>query len=98
MTDPIFIPHITLDGIIAALSIIGGGAVFLMRVTGKLTRLDLKVEEHGIKIDKLVGIAEVQARHDERLIDLSRRVNLQDQRWEDMRHGKGLVVEESRAP
>lgn len=88
MSDPWFVPHFTFDGIVTAVSIIGGGLIFLLKLGGKLTRLDIKVEEHGIKLDKLIGVAEMQARHDERLIELGRRMNLFDERWEELRHGK----------
>lgn len=97
MSDPLFVPHITLDGIVTIVSILVGGVALFIKTTGRLEILSTKVDDHGLKIDKLSGIVEVQARHDERLIDLTRRVNMQDLRWEELRHGKGLVVEGSRA-
>lgn len=93
MTDPIFVPHITIDGIITVLSIVIGGVIYLIKTGRKIDLLSSKVDEHGAKIDKLSGIVETQARHDERIMDLNRRVNVMDQRWEEIRHGRGLVVE-----
>lgn len=99
MTDPIFVPHITLDGIVAVLAIIGTASAFLLRVGGKLTTLELKVTDHGgrfdtldKKLDRLVSVAEIQARHDERLTEMMRRLNAMEAALNEMRHGEGFVL------
>lgn len=88
-----FEPTVTIDGIITFLSIAGYGLVHITRTGNKLTYLTTKVEEHGEKVDRLAGVVETQARHDERLVELTRRVNLMDQRWDEIRHGQGLVID-----
>lgn len=99
MSDPFFVPHITFDGIVTMLSVVMAAAAYLYKesrrrdqTADKIDLLASKVEEHGTKIDKLVSIAEIQARHDERIIGLERWRNLSDQRWEDLRRGDGYVL------
>lgn len=99
MSDPIFVPHITLDGIVTLLSFIGAATVYIIkrqraadRTNDKLDDLSAKVQDHGMKLDRLVAVAEVQARHDERLIAMTDRIDLMERRYEEMRHGEGYVL------
>lgn len=87
-----FEPTVTIDGLITFLSIAGYGLIHAVKTGNKLTYLTTKVEEHSAKVDKLASVLEIQARHEERFVEINRRLNNSDQRWDELRHGKGLVV------
>lgn len=99
MSEPLFVPHVTLDGIIMALGFVGTVGLYFInkqREAGQdastLDALMKKVDEHGVKLDRLVAVAETQARHDERILGLERRADRSDERWDELRHGEGYVL------
>lgn len=91
MSD-LFVPHFTLDGIVTALSVLAGGVAFLFKVGKELNLLSMKVQEHGARLERLVEIAEMQIRHEERLTEIIRRINTLEGRYDEIRHGEGFVL------
>ena len=72
---------ITLGNIVEIAGIIGGGLLFLSKMTATIDRLDYRlkhlestIEAHGAKIDSLDGMLVLVARQDERLTSLSARI------------------------
>src|SRR5215467_10436832 len=81
------IPLETALKIAELLAIVGGGGLVLMRMTRMAARFEFIGEQQSKEISEL----KLQAVKNERLDAQAKRINLLDQRYEELRHGEGFV-------
>lgn len=82
---------ITIGNIIEIMVIAGGGISVFATMRTTVKNINIKVDEMQIEIKKLGDILIGQARFDEKLANLERRVGVHDRRIEDLSHGEGFV-------
>jgi len=92
------IPLETALKIAELLAIVGGGGLVLMRMTRMAARFEFIGEQQSKEISELklqvVKIGDLMtnvAVQNERLDAQAKRINLLDQRYEELRHGEGFV-------
>jgi hypothetical protein len=94
---PIFTPNIDLGHVVTLIGYIATAFGFVYGLRGQIQRIgdrmDGFVERMAAvetEVRKLTDIAVALARYDERILAMTTRLNLMDERWEELRQGKGL--------
>lgn len=65
---------------------------FVWTLRGRVDNLTMQMGNVVVEISAMRKIMETQARHDERLLAVERRIDATDRRVEELRHGEGMVL------
>lgn len=82
---------ITIGNIIEILVIGGGGISVFSAMRTTVRNVNVKVDEMQTEIKKLGEILIGQARFEEKLTNLERRVSVHDRRIDELAHGEGFI-------
>ncbi len=82
---------ITIGNIIEIVVIAGGGVSVFAALRTTVKNINTKVDGIQVEIKKLGDILIEQARFDEKLSSMEKRVSIHDRRLDEMSHGEGFI-------
>lgn len=85
---------ISLGSILQIVSVLGGGLLVLVAIRMDVQNLKSDVSDIRHELKKMADVMIVTARQDERLKSQDERIKSVERGLEDLRHGKGFVMED----
>lgn len=85
---------ISLGNILQIVSVLGGGLLVLVAIRMDVQNLKSDVTSIKAELKKIAEVMVITARQDERLKSQDERIKSVERGLEDLRHGKGFVMED----